>query len=252
MNKSNKKHYKFNKTNYVVGYIADEETDINQKNIDLMIEITKYYDNKKHIEELLKYLGSDRLISMRMIEFFVSVYCDENSVIYSLKNSDKTIEHFNVGLRYRSAIGNYNKDYFDPFCRKQKITYIYKLDDDNYKQIHTSIGQLNFFKWAFIYRVLKYMKNNYEYIEKEKKQYDKENKIKRSQKSETKQEQNKEKLEPDFDIISSSENLISIDMRSDSSKASQSQTNQRKRKSKNSIDHIIAYSSSKGISIPCL
>ncbi len=252
MIKSNKKEYKFNKTDYVVGYIVDDETEINQKKIDLMIEITKFYDNKKHIDELLKYLGSERLISMRMIEFFVSVYCDEKSVIYPLKNSDGTIEHFNVGLRYRSAIGNYNKDYFDPFCRKQKIIYIYKSDDKTYKQIHTSIGQLNFFKWAFAYRVLRYMKNHYDDIEKEKKIYDKENKIKRSQKSDTIDYTITPRSEPDPEIVSSSDNLISIDMRSDTSKASQNKNSQRKRKSKNSIDHIVAYSSSKGINVPCL
>ena len=96
------------------------------------------------------------------------------------------------------------------------------------------------------------MNNHLDEIEESKKNHDKDNKLKRSQREDSKEVESVRTMsEPDPDIISNSELLISIDMRSDTSKASKS-SSQRKRKSKNSIEHIVAYSSSKGITVPCL
>jgi len=59
------------------------------------------------------------------------------------------------------------------------------------------------------------------------------------------------KSEPDQDIISS-DNLVSFEIKTDTSKTSQSKSSQRKRKSKNSVEHIVAYSSLSGIAVPSI
>jgi len=57
----------------------------------------------------------------------------------------------------------YSKKRFDPFCRWDRISIPYK--DGTF--IETTIGQLNFFKWAIENKVVDYIENNYETIEKD-------------------------------------------------------------------------------------
>ena len=67
-----------------------------------------------------------------------------------------------VYLRYRSQLKSYNKANFDPFCRNERITGWGDNGD-----IITTIGQLNFFRWAIENRVLEYINDNLEDIEKD-------------------------------------------------------------------------------------
>jgi hypothetical protein len=57
----------------------------------------------------------------------------------------------------------YSKKRFDPFCRWDRITVPY----DNNSYIETTIGQLNFFKWAIENNILDYIQENYTAIEKD-------------------------------------------------------------------------------------
>ena len=57
----------------------------------------------------------------------------------------------------------YSKKRFDPFCRWDRISIPYKTDTC----IETTIGQLNFFKWALENKVVDFIEDNYETIEKD-------------------------------------------------------------------------------------
>jgi hypothetical protein len=57
----------------------------------------------------------------------------------------------------------YSKKRFDPFCRWDRISIPYK---DN-ARIQTTIGQLNFFKWALENKIVDYIEEYYEDIEKD-------------------------------------------------------------------------------------
>ena len=70
---------------------------------------------------------------------------------------------FKVYIDYKLKLKAYSKRRFDPFCRWDRINIPYK--DGNY--IQTTIGQLNFFKWALENDVVKYIENNYQEIEKD-------------------------------------------------------------------------------------
>ena len=63
-------------------------------------------------------------------------------------------------MSYKSQLKSYSKKKFDPFCRKERINF----DCKNYK-IETTLGQLNFFKWALDNMILEYIKENYNHIE---------------------------------------------------------------------------------------
>tara|TARA_B100000900_G_C20575690_1_gene715227 strand:- start:150 stop:545 length:396 start_codon:yes stop_codon:yes gene_type:complete len=87
-----------------------------------------------------------------VIDWFVTNYSKKHNIEY---NNNSNI--VNVYISYKSQLKSYSKKFFDPFCRRNRI---------NYKQsLSTTIGQLNFFKWALTNGILDYVTNNYKTIE---------------------------------------------------------------------------------------
>jgi hypothetical protein len=68
---------------------------------------------------------------------------------------------FKVYNEYKLKLKAYGKVNFDPFCRWSRITI--PFNEDYYME--TTIGQLNFFKWAIENQILDYIDEHYEDIE---------------------------------------------------------------------------------------
>jgi len=62
---------------------------------------------------------------------------------------------------YKLKLKAYAKRRFDPFCRWERISIPYNEE----QCMETTIGQLNFFKWAIENRIIEYIENNYKIIE---------------------------------------------------------------------------------------
>ena len=76
-------------------------------------------------------------------------------------NSYRT--NMSVFHSYKSQLKAYSKKRFDPFCRRDRL--LFNIDDDH--SIESTIGQLNFFKWALEYKIIDYITDNLEAIEKD-------------------------------------------------------------------------------------
>ena len=61
---------------------------------------------------------------------------------------------------YKSQLKSYSKKKFDPFCRRDRINF-----NCNNIDIETTMGQLNFFKWAIDNMVIEYITLNNKDIE---------------------------------------------------------------------------------------
>ena len=68
---------------------------------------------------------------------------------------------FNTYHSYKAQLKSHSKKRFDPFCRRERIEFKY----NNTETISTTVGQLNFFKWAIDNKVIDYIKGNYQEIE---------------------------------------------------------------------------------------
>ena len=116
-------------------------------------------DNPNNMKKILPiFLGKSK-IAIRVIDWFVTNYAKKKNIIYNISNSDTPI-YFNVYLDYKSQLKGYRKKLFDPFCRKKRITFYYQAN----KCITTTIGQLNFFRWALSNKVLDYIDKHYDEI----------------------------------------------------------------------------------------
>ena len=120
-----------------------------------------YYKDDYNLTKLLNYLKVDK-ISLRIIDWFVTNYSKKHDSMYTLydRNGGK-LNPFNVFHSYKSQLKSYSKKFFDPFCRRNRIKYKYNDTDI----LSTTIGQLNFFKWAINNGVIDYIKDNYKEIE---------------------------------------------------------------------------------------
>ena len=133
-------------------------TSFSTQNDLVMNVLKKYYcDNEyENLKKILPIINGHDCISLRLIDWFVTNYSKKNFTSY-LVNDKRFVVHTEYKLKLRS----YKKKRFDPFCRWQRITVPYKND----QFIQTTIGQLNFFKWAIQNDVVKYIEDNYSEIE---------------------------------------------------------------------------------------
>jgi len=124
----------------------------------LLNKLVEYYkkDGEK-MEKMLNVINGVSRISLRIVDWFVTNYAKKHYTVYDVKDKQR----FKVYIDYKLNLKAYSKRRFDPFCRWQRITIPY--DEDKY--IQTTIGQLNFFKWALENDVVKYIENNYSDIE---------------------------------------------------------------------------------------
>lgn len=126
----------------------------------LMVSLAKFYSSKSHMADIAGIIEGESKISLRLIDWFVTNYSKKHStIITSMVNNN--IVHFNVYLSYRSQLKAYSKQQFDPFRRRDRISFYYEKD----QFIETTIGQLNFFRWVLQNNILTYIRQHYDEIE---------------------------------------------------------------------------------------
>lgn len=116
----------------------------------------EFYLQNRNIYRVIPIITSNSKISIRVIDWFVTNYSKKYNTTYKLDDANPNDRYFNVYIQYKCQLKAYKKKLFDPFCRKQRIAFYY----DEKKCIITTLGQLNFFKWAVKYHVLDYVEQN--------------------------------------------------------------------------------------------
>jgi hypothetical protein len=122
-----------------------------------------FWNNDERINQMLPIINGQSKISLRILDWFVTNYCRKNKIKYKVKDDNGNIEKFIVYIEYKGQLKAFNKKLFDPFCRRSRIEF--KYNKDNY--IVTTIGQLNFFKWAIKYNIIKYVEEHVKDIDKD-------------------------------------------------------------------------------------
>lgn len=128
----------------------------------LMLSLAKFYGIKSNITKILPIIDGTSDISLRLIDWFVTNFSKKYSTVISTDDAvSGSTKHFNVYLSYRSQLKAYSKQQFDPFRRRDRITFYYTKDE----YIETTIGQLNFFRWVLENNILDFVSKEKDYIE---------------------------------------------------------------------------------------
>jgi hypothetical protein len=122
------------------------------------------YNPTNNLDKMLKLITGESKISLRIVDWFATNYSKKYYTLYVIEASaDNVTRRFKVYDDYKLKLKAYSKKRFDPFCRWDRISIPYT----NGKFIETTIGQLNFFKWALENKVIDYIEQNYNEIEKD-------------------------------------------------------------------------------------
>ena len=117
--------------------------------------LQRFYSTHPDISKVLTYLHGDAPLSLRIIDWFVTKYSRTCFVRYPLHGQE-----FLVYLSYKGQLKAYSKQYFDPNCRRERI--MFKIP--GHETFMTTIGKLNFFRWALETRILDYIEEHQEDI----------------------------------------------------------------------------------------
>ncbi len=130
----------------------------NTQNNLLLNSLLQFYNNEqKYLKTMISIINGESSISLRIIDWFVTNYAKKYYTIYEIDGNKR----FKVYNDYKLKLKAYSKKRFDPFCRWDRIIIPY----DNHKNMETTIGQLNFFRWAIENKILNYIIEHYERIE---------------------------------------------------------------------------------------
>ena len=138
--------------------------------------INKFYKHcdKKYITLMIDIINGESQISLRILDWFVTRYSNRKKILIDVDE-----EVIDVHISYKAQLKSYKKKYFDPFKRRTKFDYTFKMKqlDDNRNtntsesqqltKICTTLGQLNFFRWAIDNNIIDYVEKNYDGITKE-------------------------------------------------------------------------------------
>lgn len=135
----------------------------------LLTSLSDFYNkNEKYKNILISIINSKYILSLRLIDWLVTHYAKANNIIFWISMIDNNIydkcpqdiedynkyKKVNIYLDYRAQLKSYTKFKFDSFRRHDRITFI--IDKNKGINIETTIGQLNFFRWAFNNNILDY------------------------------------------------------------------------------------------------
>jgi hypothetical protein len=146
---------------------------------DLLIKnLLVFFQEEINLSKMMTIIQGKTGISLRIVDWFVTNYAKKYFVVYDVGG-----ERFKVYNDYKLKLKAYSKRRFDPFQRWERITIERcnnptqslqivdsseddEIDDDKTKcAMETTIGQLNFFKWAIENNILDYIHENYVAIE---------------------------------------------------------------------------------------
>lgn len=122
----------------------------------LLDSLRKFYENEQHLRVLTDVLRSSesqhKHISLRILDWLVTNYAKKHNIVYLIPGEDGLPVTFNMFLEYKSQLKAYSKRFFDPFCRRERLEFT----DADGNAFYSTVGQLNFFRWALLHGVVDY------------------------------------------------------------------------------------------------
>lgn len=117
----------------------------------------------KEIMTVIDIINGKYKISLRFLDWFVTRYCYLYKTSIQINNPYNKEQDFNINISYKAQLKSFKKKCFDPFKRKNKFYYTFDRKNTGYI-ILTTLGQLNFFKWALGFGIIKYAEDNFDKI----------------------------------------------------------------------------------------
>ena len=174
--------------------MSEFTTSYSTQNNLLLVKLMEFYKKDNHLDNMLNIINGESTTSLRIVDWFATNYAKKYYTVYRLKKNN---QRFKVYVDYKLKLKAYSKKRFDPFCRWERITIPYPIEGNENKEtyIQTTIGQLNFFKWAIENEVIDYIEEHYDEIEKDMNNRNSSSRKKKPQMNHTKNKKTRKKRE---------------------------------------------------------
>ena len=113
------------------------------------------------IQKMVDIINGNHLISLRFLDWFVTRYCYLYKTTINISNKFILQNNFNINISYKAQLKSFTKKYFDPFKRKKKFVFVLEKNGISFL---TTLGQLNFFRWAITNDIINFTETNYRTI----------------------------------------------------------------------------------------
>ncbi len=131
----------------------------------LKVKLIDFYKERDNLDILLPIILQETKISLRSLDWFVTNYCKKYNISYFLTKNGENKMYFPF-KSYKSQLKAYSKKFCDPFCRRERVVFDYRnnvilnfnpsLKLGHKEYIVTTIGQLNFFRFAIQDNIINY------------------------------------------------------------------------------------------------
>jgi hypothetical protein len=139
-------------------------SNLNTQNDLLLTNLMEFYKNKENLDKMMYIINGESKISLRIVDWFVTNFAKKYYTVYEIPIFNKNeFQRFKVYNDYKLKLKAYSKKKLDPFCRWERISIPYEGE----RYMETTIGQLNFFKWAIENQIIEYIQDHYDDIEKD-------------------------------------------------------------------------------------
>ena len=166
---------------------VSKETASSQSRRGLLINsLIRFFDIPSNLNQFLHIINGESEISLRLLDWLITNYAKSHNIVYMI-NVGGIEKQLNIYLNYKTQLKAYSKKQFDPFQRRERISFQVEMENNEKKQIITTIGQLNFFRWAIQNNIIEYARSNIKSIEK-----DMNNSIQNRKESKTKRHKRKD------------------------------------------------------------
>lgn len=158
-----------------------QETQLSVIDKQLLLEqLIPFFDNSKHFEILKmmisknnmpkkrdavpEILNDNKPIPLRIIDHTCTRFACEREAYCTILTHTGEVVQKRMKSRYDSKLKQHSKKRFDVYKRKYPNYGILAIEFKNGEVIETTLGQLNFFKWAISEGVLDFIRKNYDKI----------------------------------------------------------------------------------------
>ena len=121
----------------------------------ILNELTPFYNDAVIDSFLIPTLQQRSGVSLRNVDWLVTNYAKKANVV--LKSTNQL---FNVHNEYKTALSYFRRRNFDPFRRRMRVSFQHGGETHE-----TTVGQLNFLRWARENGVLDFAEKNLSEIE---------------------------------------------------------------------------------------
>ena len=141
-----------------IGVFSYDPAKVHPRQVRRLTEIAPYFDEATLLRLLVPVATATFDVSLRLLDYCCTNYAKKTRVVICEDGFAMHLFSF-----YKDWLRHYRRRCFDPFRRRERICFLSPLGDGEW--LDSTVAQLNFLRWADIYKVIAYVRRNLQAIE---------------------------------------------------------------------------------------